>query len=134
MDFVHKSKKIILLLFISIGIITVIKIFSQPGTQQDPIMSRSYVEKFFHWNKILLDVGQKIEISPNTSFILYLGEYTGEGLNVKILDLTEGREITNIEKIKKNHLLLLIGDNQLTLKAKKSAIIFIRGKHKVSEI
>ncbi len=124
-----KFKKIFIFLFLLLTIS--MNTLSQPGTSEDPIISKSYAEKFFQWRKVSLEEGQSVEITLLTTFILYSGEYSGKDKATKIINLTEGKEITDIGKIKRNHLLLLVDDNPLILRAKKSSVILIKGKFRV---
>lgn len=121
-----KLRKIFIFLFLTLPIS--VNGLSQPGTSEDPIISKSYAEKFFQWRKITLEEGQSIEITPLTTFILYSGEYSGKDKATKIINLTEGKEITDIGKIKRSHLLLLVDDNPLILRAKKPSILLVKGK------
>lgn len=124
-----KFRKIFIFSFLILTIS--VNALSQPGTAEDPIISKSYAEKFFQWRKVSLEEGQTIEITSLTTFVLYSGEYSGKDKATKIINLTEGKEITDIGKIKRNHLLLLVDDNPLVLKAKKPSILLVKGKFRV---
>jgi hypothetical protein len=152
----NKIKKIILgLSAISIILGTTVA-FSEPGSEKDPLVSLSYLEKRLEQFKFYVDerlsqtVGNPqedinnnlkvVEIIPGQSII---GENGTEIIlrdgRAKIIagelgglsDVTEGKDLGMDEPISKNHLLIIPRNDGRGVYAVTKSIFLVRGEYKI---
>lgn len=142
------SAIIILTIIFSIGIIA----FSEPGSQDDPLVTLSYVEKQVREIKAYVDQktanssssgstlvvveiesGQSIVGKAGTEIILRGGKATtiaGElgGLS----DITDGKDLKMGERVPANHMLIVPRDDGRGVYAETHAIFMIRGEYEIN--
>ncbi|MBM7853697.1 hypothetical protein JOC37_000062 [Desulfohalotomaculum tongense] len=109
----------------------------EPGTSADPLVTKSYVEKYVN-EKLGQGAGQWLikEIKPGgvfkggsgTEVVLRSGKATCiDPTTSGILDLTKGGNVVNGQKVPPNHLLVIPRNDGRGLKADTAIIIMYRG-------
>jgi hypothetical protein len=121
----------------------------EPGSQTDPIVSKSYVDKMFLELKqyveskkgdsvtleiIYLEKGQKLIGDKGTEIILRSGSAKiVDSIYGGLADVTSGKDLKKGENAPQNHLLIVPRDDGRGLIAESSVVIMVRGNHTVSE-
>jgi hypothetical protein len=102
------------------------RIFSQPGSSNDPVVTKSYIEEFLKFRIINLMPGEEIILSCGSEIIVRVGKVyvVSEG---GILDLTVGVELKTGEKIPLNHY-IISPQNGRKIKANTKSILLLRGE------
>lgn len=108
------------------------RVFSQPGTIQDPVITKSYLEKFFSWQIVTLLPNQEMTTSRGCQIIIRVGkagivEVNGQGL----LDLTKGVELKGGEVAPLNHLLSAPRGDGRGIKAGTRVVSLVKGRTEV---
>lgn len=106
-----------------------------PGTAEDPVVTKSYVDQFFVPKIVELEAGQTIIGEAGTQFDLRVGTvycladpaYAKGGLS----DVTAGMDIGHMQPISLNHLLICPRSDGRGLFAQTSAIVMVWGVYKV---
>lgn len=119
----------------------------EPGSESDPLVTKSYVEKLIMNMKQYVDTkaggseslevvslkkGESIAGGKGTEIILRSGQAAvvdsaGGGLS----DLTAGKDLKKGEKIPQNHLLLVPRDDGRGLAAQTDVVLLVRGNFTV---
>ncbi|MDI3480559.1 MAG: hypothetical protein PWQ97_214 [Tepidanaerobacteraceae bacterium] len=119
-----------------------------PGSESDPLVTKSYVEKLIMNMKQYVDAkasgpdnlevvnlkkGESITGAQGTEIILRSGQAVvidsaGGGLS----DLTGGKDLKKGEKILPNHLILVPRDDGRGLKAQSDAVLLVRGNYTIA--
>ncbi|MCK8060548.1 MULTISPECIES: hypothetical protein [unclassified Fusibacter] len=153
---VRMKNLIFLMLGLSFGLGVVVFAFSSPGTDQDPLVSLSYVEKRLDeikreilgsqstsdgqapvFEKLTFKNGTRIAFSDSTEFIVRRGKaVVVDPLNNKIPDLTTGIDLMADEIVPLNHLLFVPAEDGRGLKIAQDSQefwIMIKGPYIVIE-
>lgn len=150
-----KIKKVSILSIIGISLLGSV-VFSEPGSNLDPLASMSYVDKKIDDLRAYLDralsqgqvgetnqesrdlevvnlsKGQVIVGGAGTEIILRSGSATALGTDLGGLsDLTGAKDIGHGGKIEANHLLLMPRNDGRGVKAETDAIFLVRGIYQV---
>ncbi len=153
---------LVLLLMISLGfnIVTVFSEGVEPGSDQDPLVSKSYVDDIIAKNTaevtqlkqqlaelknqqqsggsagfvvLTVEAGQTLLPGSGTELILRSGKATGvEGSNGKLADVTSAKDLAKGTAAVINHLLISSRDDGRGLKASAQCYLLIRGAYKIS--
>lgn len=111
-------KLILILILVSFNLA-----FAQvPGSSQDPIISKSYLETFYNWKEIEISPQEDLNLKQGVMLIVIQGEILSKG---NLIDLTLGRELKNEEIIPNFHLILSSGSSEV--KSKTKSLILIKG-------
>lgn len=120
---------------------------SDPGSQQDPLVTKSYVDSKFDDLKNYVDSKAGggtassydiVELNPGESITLYQGSEaivrTGNSSTIVtstdgVSDLTGGKDLKNNALIPANHLLLFPRSDGRGIKAKNYTIVVVMGKY-----
>jgi len=99
----------------------------EPGGSDDPLVTKSYVDKYVQWQVAELNPGQSFIAGAGTELILRRGaavavDPTGNG----IPDLTGGQDITAGKPVPLNHLLIFPRDDKRGIKAQKGVVVMYR--------
>lgn len=131
--------------------------FSEPGSDRDPLVTMSYVDKKIEQIKYYIDEkttgsigtissneflvveiakGQSIILGGGSEAILRSGEARAisrvlNGIDNGLADVTLGKDIQMNELVRENHLLLTPRDDGRGLKATKDSIFLIKGSYEV---
>lgn len=100
---------------------------AQPGSEQDPIVTRSYVEQFTSLQVVSMTTGQQLIGDGGTEVILRSGKATAVVAAGGVADLTAGKDLKAGEVIVANHLLLIPRSDGRGLKAGSSVVVLVRG-------
>jgi len=105
-----------------------IPLFGGPGTTDDPIISRSYMEIATRYGDVPLKKGEELPIPSGGSFILFDGsvELSGVG-DYFVIDLTAGKKFQRGKDITESHLYVVTGGNDLKIVAKNDAHVLVKG-------
>jgi|GEM_PF-1153138 len=101
---------------------------AEPGSEQDPVITKSYLESFYKWQTVTLKEGQKLILDLSVEVVVLSGEV--EAISTEaggVIDLTKGMELKNKEIILPYHLILSPKSDGRGIKANKDAEILIRG-------
>ena len=152
----NKTKEIVLILGIISIILGTTVAFSEPGSEKDPLVSLSYLEKSIEQIKLYIDekLEEKgidpqssssnnlavVEISQGQSIIGEIGtEIILRGGKAKIIagelgglsDVTEGKDLGMDRSVPPNHLLIVPRDDSRGAVAVTDAIFLVRGKYEI---
>lgn len=145
-------KKIYALILIFVAILAVLGIVyadstQDPGSQQDPLVTKSYVDSKYDDLKSYVDskAGSGttsgydiVELNPGESITLYQGSEaivrTDNSSTIVtstdgVSDLTGGKDLKNNAVIPANHLLLFPRSDGRGIKAKSYTIVVVMGKY-----
>jgi len=103
-----------------------------PGTEGDPIVSKSYVDAKTSFSPIQLTQGQKLIGAEGAEIILRSGEASAidNGLN-GISDLTFGTDLMTGNQVVLNHLLLVPRSDGRGISAITDIWIMVRGSYTI---
>ncbi|QQY80029.1 hypothetical protein EDD65_101153 [Keratinibaculum paraultunense] len=158
--FRNKFKRVtvfMVLIFLMLGSIVV---FSEPGSEKDPLVSLSYLEKRINQLKEYIDeklsnidgsngspsdfevveilAGQSIIGKEGTEIILRGGTGNGPG-KAKIIalgkdglsDLTVGKDLKKDEEVPLNHLLIVPRDDGRGVYALNDSVFLVKGRYEI---
>lgn len=121
---------------------------AEPGSESDPLVTKSYVDKVLSnlkqyvdskpssssgWEIVYMEQGQQLIGDKGTEMILRSGiaAVVDEG-NGGLADITEGKDIVNGENVMQNHLLIVPRDDGRGVKAENNnVILLIKGSYTV---
>ncbi len=120
-------------IFISGSMWDVLNVFGEePGTKEDPIVSKSYVDENIKYRPVKLEAGQRFVGSEGTEVIIRSGEtkavVSGEN---GIPDITVGKDVKNNEKIELNHLVVIPRSDGRGFLAETLVWILVRGNYEI---
>ncbi len=145
MHFVKRKAVIITLFIVTVSILGysgIAAALNEPGSSGDPLVTRSFVEKYvqellgqqgtgsvsLEWNVATLEAGQEFIGKAGTEFIVRSGEAvivdpSGSG----IPDLTAGTNVLAGQVAQNNHLFSIPRTDGRGIRAQKQTIIMYRG-------
>lgn len=152
----NKIKKVTLVLGVILIILGTTIVFSEPGSDNDPLVSLSYLEKSIEELKVYIDEkifkienNSQVEESNNLEVVEILsGQWLiGESGTEIILrggkaeivggelgglsDVTLGKDLPMGEFVPANHLLIIPRDDGRGVKATTNAIFLVRGEYSI---
>jgi len=100
-----------------------------PGTAEDPLVTRSYVDRWVRWEVMELQRNQVLEGKAGAMVVVRRGQVvikdpTGNG----IPDLTAGSDLFEGQSVPLNHLLLIPRSDGRGLVARGSVWVMYRGE------
>lgn len=131
-----KKNNIILFVVIAvlmmIGAIAVFADSATPGSGDDPLVSKSYVDAKATFQAVMLNAGQTLTGDEGTEIIVRSGEFTAidNGAN-GVSDLTSGQDLMTGTQVGTNHLLLVPRNDGRGIYAKTEGWIMIRGNYTI---
>ncbi len=100
-----------------------------PGSEDDPLVSRSYVDSMMKMNVVELSSGQSLIGYSGTEIILRSGDATVIDSELGgLCDVTAGSDLAKGAEVPRNHLLLVPRDDGRGIKVTSNAFIMVRGK------
>ncbi|MDK2927907.1 MAG: hypothetical protein PWR31_1598 [Bacillota bacterium] len=100
----------------------------EPGSDADPLVAKSYVDRLAVLQVLELESGQTVRAAAGTELILRAGRAAAvTSPQGGLADLTAGRDIQAGEAVPVNHLLLIPRGDGRGLKALTPAVILVRG-------
>ena len=114
----------ILLVFFTIGFV-----FSQePGSIDDPVVTKSYVENIYSWQETALSAGQTISLERGVELIVRQGTVkVVASVDGGLIDLTTGKELGNDEIIPLYHLIICPDSDGRAVKCDVNSLLLTRG-------
>ena len=105
---------------------------STPGSETDPVVTKSYVDSKVSYTPVRLDAGQKLIGDEGTEVILRSGEATAidNGAN-GISDITAGKDLMTGYTVAANHLLLIPRKDGRGIAVSTEAWVMVRGNYTV---
>lgn len=128
-------KKIIVIVIsivLILGISVAFGAVSTPGSETDPVVTKSYVDGKVSYKPVRLETGQKLIGDEGTEVILRSGEATAidNGSN-GISDITAGKDLMTGNTVAANHLLLIPRKDGRGIAVSTEAWVMIRGNYTV---
>jgi len=103
-----------------------------PGSDADPLVSRSYVDQFFGLVVVELAPGQRLEAVGGTEIILRSGQARAvASASGGLCDVTAGKDLAQNERIVANHLLIVPRTDGRGLLAETKVFVMVRGPYSV---
>jgi hypothetical protein len=120
------------ILFFGIGMAAASGADTTPGSEADPLVSKSYVDGKTSYVPLQLQPGQSLIGDEGTEIILRSGEGTAidNGAN-GVSDISSGRDLMSGMKVELNHLLLVPRADGRGIKVSTEAWVLIRGSYTI---
>ncbi|MGI6605065.1 MAG: hypothetical protein ACOX2S_08565 [bacterium] len=100
----------------------------EPGSADDPLVAKSYVDKLTAVQVLELEAGETLRAEAGAEIILRAGKAVAvTGPQGGIADLTAGRDIQAGEVIPANHLLLVPRSDGRGLTTSTPVVLLVRG-------
>ncbi len=111
-------------------------IAAEPGTEADPLITRSYIESVVypesHFKVVNVSAGKSLILSAGTEVILRMGNCTVIGTaKGGLSDVTMGFDLANGTSVQGNHLLICPLDDGRGLKMSTDGIVMIKGRYTI---
>ena len=101
-----------------------------PGTVGDPLITRSYLDQFFRFRSMVIQGGEKVELSAGALLVLRSGRLKFQGAKGRsLIDLTAGAEIAPGAFIPAHHLVLVPDGAGCTVEAQSMTMLLAMGLH-----
>lgn len=103
-----------------------------PGTDTDPLVTKSYVDQYALWQVVNLKAGQKLMAGAGTELILRAGSANavtspGGGLS----DVTAGKDLSGGVALVANHLVIVPRADGRGVAAVTDAVFLVRGAYTI---
>ena len=106
---------------------------AEPGSGNDPLVSKSYVDAKTGYTPIQLTAGQKMTGGAGTEIILRSGIATAIGNSENgIADLTGGTDLMTGTTVELNHLLLVPRSDGRGITAVTDIWVMVRGEYSIN--
>ncbi|MCR4428866.1 MAG: hypothetical protein NUV68_05970 [Caldiserica bacterium] len=136
------TKKGIALLIIAVFSIGILVFFGQataqsdtPGSREDPLITKSYIDQFLIPTVLELKAGQSIIGEAGTEFVVRVGSTycLADPATTKggIADLTGGVDIKHMEPVPLNHHLVIPRSDGRGLFAQTDVVLMVWGKYQL---
>ncbi len=143
-----KKSLVILCVVLSCALMTAIAFAANPGTEADPLISKSYIESILKpelyayidaqaqqgFTVVNVDAGKTVIGAAGTEMILRMGQGTVIGSDRGgLADVTQGIDLANGTQVPANHMLIVPLDDGRGVKIDKAtdAILMIKGGYTV---
>jgi len=105
---------------------------TEPGSEADPLVARSYVDQYVGLRVVNLPTGQKLTAGAGTELIIRDGKAAAvAGAGGGLSDLTAGKDLAEGEIIPHNHLVLVPKDDGRGFTAVSNVTALVRGEYSV---
>ncbi|HHY03736.1 MAG TPA: hypothetical protein GX534_00915 [Thermoanaerobacterales bacterium] len=137
------------LIIFSVFAMTVKADIPEPGSEGDPIVTKSYVDGIIQNLKQYIDAksggsnsleviylakGEKLIGSKGTEIILRSGNASViDSIGGGLADVTAGKDLTKVDKAPKNHLLIVPRDDGRGIIAESNVVVIVRGDISVTK-
>lgn len=98
---------------------------AEPGSQEDPVVTKSYIESFYKWQNVNLKAGQTATTDLSVELVALSGET--EVISGELIDLTAAQVLKPGDIIPLNHLILSPRSDGRGIKATRDSEILIKG-------
>ncbi len=130
-------KKRIAIVLAVLGVLFVAGSYAaQPGTQEDPLITKSYVESVLYpemkFKVVEIPAGKSVICSSGTEMILRMGTCSVIGTEKGgVSDVTMGYDLANGTNVQGNHLLIVPIDDGRGVKTSTNCLIMIKGSYSI---
>ncbi|MGE5484561.1 MAG: hypothetical protein ACM3X4_06060 [Ignavibacteriales bacterium] len=105
----------------------------EPGSQEDPLISKSYFDRFVSLQVVTVPAGKTLTCEAGTEIVLRAGKATAVGSDLGGLsDVTAGKDIQTGQAVTANHLLIVPRSDGRGLRASTEIVVMVRGAYAVS--
>ena len=128
-------KKRIAIVLAVLGVLFVAASYAaQPGTQEDPLITKSYVESVLYpemkFRVVEVPAGKSVICSAGTEMILRMGTCSVIGTQKGgVSDVTMGYDLSHGTNVQGNHLLIVPLDDGRGLRTSTNCLIMIKGSY-----
>ena len=103
-----------------------------PGSQQDPLVSKSYVDEKLKMAVVQVPAGKELIGSGGTEIVVRSGSATVVDTELGgLADVTAGKDLRSGETAPVNHLLIVPRDDGRGVRAQTSLFVLVRGNYEV---
>lgn len=130
-------KKRIAIILAALGVFFVAGSYAaQPGTQEDPLITKSYVESVLYpqmkFKVVEVPQGKSVICSAGTEMILRMGTCSVIGTQKGgVSDVTMGYDLSNGTNVQGNHLLIVPLDDGRGVRTSTNCLIMIKGSYAI---
>ncbi|MCL6451592.1 MAG: hypothetical protein K6T75_09905 [Acetobacteraceae bacterium] len=105
----------------------------EPGSEQDPLVARSYVDQWVQFQVVSLGAGQRLEAAaPGVEIVVRVGRVRAVASPAGgLVDATDGRNLGQGETVSPNHLIIVPRADGRGVEAAGDVIAMVRGPHVV---
>ncbi len=130
------KKRAIMIFAVVCALITVVVYAAQPGTQEDPLVTKSYLENVMaqetKFKVVEVPAGKKVICSAGTEMILRMGTCSVVGTQKGgVSDVTMGYDLADGTNVQGNHLLIVPLDDGRGVKTSTTCLIMIKGGYTI---
>jgi len=125
-------KSFLLIIPVAVLLLAYAAVWASPGSEEDPVVSKSYVDARVAFTPVELAAGQRLTGAGGTEIILRSGEATAidNGEN-GVADLTAGTDLMSGDWVGLNHLLLVPRDDGRGIRALTEGWVMVRGDYEI---
>lgn len=103
-----------------------------PGSEQDPLVTRTYVEEKLALKVVELPAGRRLIAGAGTELIVRAGSaVVVDSQSGGLSDVTDGVDLRKGAKAPNNHLLIVPRDDGRGLLAENAVILLVRGDYRI---
>ena len=125
-------KKTMAIILALLGIAVAVSYAAQPGTQEDPLVTKSYLEQMTRFRVVEVPAGKSVLGEAGTEMILRQGNCTIIGsAKGGVSDVTMGYDLANGIQVQGNHLLIVPVNDGRGVKATTNCLIMIKGGYEI---
>lgn len=125
-------KKTMAIILALLGIVAAVSYAAQPGTQEDPLVTKSYLEQMTRFKVVEVPAGKSVLGEAGTEMILRQGNCTIIGTaKGGVSDVTMGYDLANGIQVQGNHLLIVPVNDGRGVKAETNCLIMIKGGYEI---
>ena len=130
------KKRVILFFAVTCLSIAAVVYATQPGTEEDPLVTKSYVESVLYpqikFKVVEVPAGKSVLCSAGTEMILRMGSCNIIGTQKGgVSDVTMGYDLVNGTAVQGNHLLIVPLDDGRGVKTSTDCLIMIKGNYTI---
>ena len=130
------KKRLIFLLMAVVVLFAAVVYAAQPGTQEDPLVTKSYLENIIaqetQFKVVDVQAGKTIIGAAGTEMILRMGTCTVVGTQSGgVSDVTMGYDLADGTSVQGNHLLVVPRDDGRGIKTHTYTLVMIKGKYTI---
>ncbi len=105
---------------------------SDPGSEQDPLVTKSYVDEQTLFRVVTMYPGQRLVADAGAEIIVRAGKATAVVSQLGgLADVTAGRDVGQGEVVDLNHLLVIPRSDGRGLVAVTEVILMVRGRYRI---
>ena len=130
------KKRLISLSVVVVALFAAVVSAAQPGTQEDPLVTKSYLENIIaqetQFRVVEVQAGKSVIGDAGTEMILRMGTCTVIGTQSGgVSDVTMGYDLANGTSVQGNHLLIVPRADGRGIKTHTYTLVMIKGKYTI---